>query len=302
MSDPGEIDDLVLLSGCLGRVTVAGRRFEVTEPCLRDWTAFARDIQHLAVSFLAGALTVDASRPAEALAFFSGPAAAGFRQATRAVMAACLRSERTGRHPTPKWIGSHARPRDLAPVLRVVADRTTTGDTLDRTVRAFFGIPPRADDGGVDRRDEKSGPGDWGFANTFDLLASEYGWSRDRILDLTLTQVRRIADAIAARYRRQRPDGGDAGCDDDEAVWRGDAEGRIDHAKLRPINVTADPTWQIGVVDPDAGPWDSVPEHVAEKFRRAGYTSMMDYHRQGRAKVEKAEAEERARVAAGKRR
>ncbi len=176
--------------------------------------------------------------------------------------------------PTPEWVGRHARPRDMVAVLRVVADRTTTGDTLGRTVRAFLGLPPR---------DEGAVAAGWGMANTFDLLASEYGWSLDQILDLSLTQIRRISDAIAARYRRQNPDSGDG-----ESGREHDEHGR--RRKVEPIDL-GDPTWQITRVDPHGGPWDSVSPAVAEKFKAAGYVSMMDFHEKGRAKLERVEAE-----------
>lgn len=42
------------------------------------------------------------------------------------------------------------------------------------------------------------------FARTFDLLASEYGWSDDQILDLTLGRMRQVREVIWERLAEDR--------------------------------------------------------------------------------------------------
>lgn len=42
------------------------------------------------------------------------------------------------------------------------------------------------------------------FARTFDLLSSEYGWTDDQILDLTMPRLRQVRDVIIERQREQR--------------------------------------------------------------------------------------------------
>lgn len=42
------------------------------------------------------------------------------------------------------------------------------------------------------------------LTRTFDLLASEYGWTDDYILDRTLGRIRLAVDAIATRFKSDR--------------------------------------------------------------------------------------------------
>lgn len=38
------------------------------------------------------------------------------------------------------------------------------------------------------------------FARTFDLLSSEYGWTDDQILDLTLERLRQVREVVVERH------------------------------------------------------------------------------------------------------
>lgn len=42
------------------------------------------------------------------------------------------------------------------------------------------------------------------FARTFDLISSEYGWSDDQILDLTMARMRQVREVIMERQGEAR--------------------------------------------------------------------------------------------------
>jgi hypothetical protein len=42
------------------------------------------------------------------------------------------------------------------------------------------------------------------FTRTFDLISSEYGWTDDQILDLTLTRIRQVREVILTRQGETR--------------------------------------------------------------------------------------------------
>lgn len=268
MPDVRKLDDLVVLSGVLGRITVSGRHFDVVEPCLREWIRFSRDFQTIAVSFLVGA-TAGVEPPVVALTLLRLPFQ--FWIDAKTCVAFCLRSEKTGRKPTAAWVGRHVRPCEAFAILRTVTNGTTSGDIIDHATRAFLDLP--ANDVSKNNRDR-----DWDWINTFDLLANEYGWSRDTIMALTMTQVGRCVDAIAARYKRQNPDG--------ENTATGDL--RNAGSRTGSIN-TADPTWGITKRGADSRTWDDVPAHVTATIKACGYDSVLDFHRKGVEKFLKIE-------------
>ena len=162
----------------LARILAAGLGDALLEADV-DWSD-AEDIKGNLVGMLVVALPAATE---ETFAFFSAivePVA----EADRGAVEVAMRNPDVG---------------DLLDLVETVIDQE------GESVADLLGKAEAVDEGGdAVRGQEASGWSRRPFARTLDLISSEYGWSDDRILDLTLERLRQVRDVILERLAEQQ--------------------------------------------------------------------------------------------------